>query len=141
MNSALISDLQSIAGKAGIKILDAGERVELRILRHEFSILLVVPKSVLEFFIDVNDLDGKLLVQDWMDYAGYDATPEEQLAQEMRSEVMTFVERLIQRKLRLVRASRSSLEWQSGERWLQAVPFVPDTEQALPADARKASRG
>lgn len=128
MNCALISDLQRIAGERGVKVFEADEHVELRLLRPEFSITLVVPKSVLEFFVDVHDPKGGLLIQDWLDYAGYDATAEQRLAEEMRAEVVTFVERLVQRNLRLVCGHCSNLEWQTGERWLQAVPFVPDAE-------------
>jgi hypothetical protein len=141
MNGSLIADLRRIAGQSAVTMSEADEHVQLRISRAHFSISVVVPKSVLEFSIDVCDLEGGLLVHDWLDYAGYDATPEPQLAEEMRVEVATLVERLTVRNLRLVRGGRNSLEWQTGDRWLQAIPFVPDVERALPADARKTSRG
>jgi hypothetical protein len=140
MNSALISDLQRFVGQPGVALSEAAEHVKLRIERSGCAVSLVIPKSVLEFFVDVHDAAGVRRIQDWLDYAGYDATPESQLAEEMRAEVLTFVGRLLDRNLRFVPGGHN-LEWQTGDRWLQAVPFVPDAEQALPADARKASRG
>jgi hypothetical protein len=125
MNSALISDLQRFANHPGVTISEAAEDVQLRIERPGLSVSLVIPKSVLEFFVDVHDAGGARLIQDWLDYAGYDETPESQLAEEMRAEVLTFIGRLVQRELRLARGGRC-LEWQSGERWVQAVPYVPE---------------
>jgi hypothetical protein len=141
MNSALISDLHRIESHHGAEIFEGAEHVQLLIKRSGLSVSLTIPRSVLEWFVDVHDADGVCLIKDWLDYAGYDATPESQLAEDMRDEVLRFVDRLLDRNLRLVQGHRSSLEWQVGERWLQAVPFTADAEQALPADARKASRG
>lgn len=42
--------------------------------------------------------------------------------------VLQFVERIVSRDLRMADGDRR-LEWQVGERWLQAVPFVPDTNE------------
>jgi hypothetical protein len=140
MNDALISDLQRYVGQPGVAISEEAEHVQVRIERCGLSVSLVIPKSVLEFFIDVHDAAGVHLIHDWLDYAGYDSAPESQLAEEMRAEALTFIGRLVDRNLRLVHGDRH-LEWQTGERWLQAVPFVPGAEQALAADARKPSRG
>jgi hypothetical protein len=140
MNSALISDLQRFEGHGGVEISEGVEHVQLLIKRSDLSVSLTIPRTVLEWFVDVHDRDGVRLIQDWVDYAGYDATPESRLAEDMRREVSAFVKRLLDRNLRLTNGGRR-LEWQTGDRWLQAIPFVPDAEQALPADARKASRG
>jgi hypothetical protein len=140
MNGPLISDLHRFVGQPGLEISEGPESVHLLIQRSSFSVSLVVPKSVLEFSVDVHDAEGVRLIEDWLDYAGYDATPEAQLADEMRVEVLTFVARLLDRNLRLAQGG-PSLEWQTGERWLQAIPFVPDAEQSLSANAPKESRG
>jgi hypothetical protein len=128
MNGALISDIRRFAGQPGVTITDTTEHVQLRIERAEISVSVIVPRSVLEFSIEVHDAGGVCLIEDWLDYAGYDAIPAEELAEEMRAEVLLFAERLLGRSLR-VSTSGDSLEWQSGERWLQAVPFVPDAQR------------
>ena len=65
-------------------------------------------------------------VEDWVDYAGYDATPPAQLARDMQADVERFVGRLLARKLRLARGGRA-LEWQDGDRWSRAVPLAADS--------------
>ena len=140
MNRALISDLQRFESQPGVEISAGAEQMQVRIRQSDFSVSLIIPRSVLEWFVEVHDADGVRLIQDWLDYAGYDSTPESQLAEDMRDEVLTFVERLLGRNLRLMRGAWNSLEWQAGERWLQAVPFTPEAEQAFPGDSRKAAR-
>jgi hypothetical protein len=128
MNGALIADMLRFDGQPGVTITSSAERMELRIARSGMIVSIVVPRAALEFFIEVRNERGVRLIEDWLDYAGFDARPEDQLAEEMRAEVLQFAERLMSRSLRLAPAD-GSLEWQSGERWLQAVPFVPDTER------------
>jgi hypothetical protein len=136
MNSALIADLDRFAGQPGVEVFERTEHVQLLINRSGFTISLVIPRSVPEFFVEVHDADGVRLIEDWLDYAGYDARPELQVAEEMRAEVLTFVARLLNLQLRLAQEGRN-LEWQSGERWLQAIPFVPDAEQVFPVGHRE----
>lgn len=131
MNDALISDLQSYADQPGVTIIDAAEHVDIRIQRPAFTVSIIIPKAVLELSITVYDDGGMSLIEDWLDYAGYDAAPETQLAEEMRAEVLTFVGRLLHRDLRLADRGRR-LDWRAGDRWLQAVPFVPDIEPSRP---------
>lgn len=123
INNALIADLHRFAGRPGVEIAEHVQHVQVGIQRSGFAITVVVPRSALEFFIEVTG--GKHKIEDWLDYSGYDATPEHLLAEEMRAEVLQFVERIASRNLRMADEDRR-LEWQVGERWLQAVPFVPD---------------
>jgi len=127
MNDRLISELRRYAGQPGVTIFEAAEQLQLRIERPELAVALVVPRRALEFFVDVLDPEGVRLIEDWLDYSGYDATPKAKIADEMRADVLTFVGRLVTRRWRIVHDERR-LEWESGDRWLQAVPFVPDTE-------------
>src|SRR5688572_19776039 len=97
MNSALISDLQRFETHPGVEISEEVEHVQLLIKRSDLSVSLTIPRSVLEWFVDIHNADGVCLIEDWLDYAGYDATPESQLAEDMRDEVLRFVDRLLDR--------------------------------------------
>ncbi len=102
-----------------------------------------VSDDVLEWFVDVLEGDA-LVAQDWMDYEGYDDTPHEALAQSMTDDIAEFVEKLLQRDLRLVPGEpglfeefarkylrrkkkptrrKCILEWALDGAWEQAVPF------------------
>jgi hypothetical protein len=126
MNGALISDIHGLAGQTGVTIEDSAEQVELHIARSGIGVSIAVPRSALQFSIEVRDARGTRLIEDRLDYSCYDAAPEQRLADEMRAEVLQFLERLLIRSLRMT--NTGILEWQSGGRWLQAVPYVPDTE-------------
>lgn len=123
MNDALIADLRRFAARPEVELAEHAQHVHVGIERSGFFVSIVVPRSALEFFIEVKE--GQHKIEDWLDYAGYDATPERQLEAEMRAEVLQFVERIASRNLRMADDGRR-LEWQVGQRWLQAVPFVPD---------------
>lgn len=125
MNKALIEDLRQFAVDPRVSIVDECERIQISIIKAEVSVVLVIPTTVLELSIEVNDARSNRKITDWLDYAGYEPTPIDLLAEDMRVDVVQFVGRLLARQLRFAGGGRI-LEWEAGDRWLQAVPFVPD---------------
>jgi hypothetical protein len=73
------------------------------------------PRTVLEWFVTVA-ADDPRAVEDWCDYAGYDATPYDDLQRELVKDVTTFLDRIRARPLRLTRRGRCTvLEWRGGD--------------------------
>ena len=137
MNLHLISDLSRFVDGRGVTLSDAPGHVELRIVRSEISLSVLVPRTVLEWWVEVKDASSGKRIVDWCDYAGYDATTELELSEEMRADVLRFVENILARPLRMVESGRM-LWWHVGRRWLQAVPLVAEAEQAPARDVRNA---
>ena len=94
---------------------------------------------MLEWWVEVNDTSSGKKVVDWCDYAGYDASTEQELSEDMRTDVLRFIENVVARPLR-VAENGHILQWHIGGDWFQAVPLVPNPERALRGDARKPTR-
>lgn len=124
MNSELISDLRQLQAHASIRITDEREAILCQLQREAVDVTLTIPHHLLEWFIDARQAGGPQHVQDWCDYAGYDDSPTEQLAQEMKAEVLAFIHAALSRPLRFA-ADGKSLQWAVHEQWLQAVPLSP----------------
>ena len=139
INAGLIAKLRRVASDTGATFTENDEEVRVRATRSGLAVTIVIPRSALEFFIEVAGADGVCRIKDWLDYAGYDATPESQLAEEMGADVIQFVSRVLGRELRIPAGSRT-LEWYAGDRWLQAVPVVPDAERMESGDAHRHKR-
>ena len=137
MNEHLISDLERFVDGRNVTMSETSGHVRLSIARAHVSLSVLVPRGVLEWWVEATDISSGGKVQDWCDYAGYDATPAEQLSEEMRNDVVRFVENVVVRPLRFADNGRS-LEWHVGRDWLQAVPLRTDAEQGAPGDARNA---
>jgi hypothetical protein len=135
--------IRSFEGVRGASLGEQAEALTLTIHRGSISVLLTVPKSVLEWFVDVRDEATARSVTDWCDYAGYDDTPDAQLSSDMADDLQSFVGRLLERPLRFVARpgvlrGGFAVEWELGGQWEQAVPLA---EPALAADVRKDARG
>jgi hypothetical protein len=87
--------------------------------------------------VEVNDGSSGRKIEDWCDYAGYDAAAEQELSEDMRTDVMRFIENVLVRPLRVAVNGRT-LEWHVGKDWLQAVPLVPAAEQGAAGGGRNA---
>jgi hypothetical protein len=136
MNEHLISDLSRFVDERGITLSETEGHVALSIVRSEVSVSVLIPRLVLEWWVEVNDAASGRKVVDWCDYAGYDASTEQELTEDMRTDVMHFVENVVARPLRVVENGRI-LQWHVGGDWLQAVPLVADTEEAPGGDGQK----
>ena len=124
MNEHLISDLNRFVDERGVTLSEASGHVKLNIVRLGISLSVLIPRGVLEWWVEVSDLASGSKVEDWCDYTGYDATSAQTLAEEMRTDVLSFVENAVARPLRTVADGRI-LEWNVGGDWLQAVPLAP----------------
>jgi hypothetical protein len=127
MNEQLIADLSRFVDERGITLSEKTGHVELSIVRAEISVSVLVPKLVLEWWVEVNDASSGNKVVDWCDYAGYDASTERELSEDMRADVMRFVENVVARPLRVVQNGRI-LQWCVAGDWFQAVPLGADAE-------------
>jgi hypothetical protein len=137
MNESLISDLGRFVDGLGVTMSETARHVQLNIACSDVSLSILIPRGVLEWWVELNDMPGGKKVEDWCDYAGYDATPEQQLSEDMRTDVLRFIENVLRRPLRIAENGRV-LEWQVSGAWRQAVPLVPDAEQCAAGDVRNA---
>lgn len=128
MNEHLISDLRRFVDERGVTLSETPGHVRLSIARPSVSISVLVPRGVLEWWVEVNATADDVKLEDWCDYAGYDDNQEQELAEEMRADVLRFIENVLARPLRLASNGRA-LEWHVGGEWTQAVPLVADAEQ------------
>lgn len=128
MNEHLIADLTRFVDGRGVTISESPGHVKLGIVRSDVSLSVLIPRGVLEWWVEINDSSGAEKIQDWCDYAGYGATTPAELSESMRTDVLTFVENVLVRPLR-VDVSGSALEWNVGGDWLQAVPLVTHTQR------------
>ncbi len=116
---------------------EAPGHVTLNIVRSDVSLSILIPRGVLEWWVEVSDASSGMKIKDWCDYAGYDAIPDQELSEDMRTDVVRFIENVLARPLR-VTENGYVLEWHTGKDWLQAVPLVPHAEQHAAGDVRNA---
>ena len=135
MNEHLISDLGRFVDERGVTVSETPGHVRLNVVRSSVSVSLLIPRGVLEWWVEVNDIASGKKIEDWCDYAGYVAASEEgELTEDMRIDVLRFIENVVSRPLRTA-ANGRILEWNVGGDWLQAVPLVP---QRAAGDQRNA---
>ncbi len=138
-----VDAIRSFESAPGASLEEQAEAFELTVQRGSIYVLITVPKSVLEWFVDAREDSTARSTTDWCDYTGYDDTPESELAVDMADDLKLFVRRILQRPLRFVDRrgilrKRFALEWECNGRWEQAIPMA---EQTLAADAQKDARG
>ena len=101
-----------------------GEAILLLVRRSTLEVVVTVPVTVREWFVEAKDTASGMRVEDWCDYDGYDDSPTEQLERDMADDVSQFVQRLLTRDLRLVVEQRSvQLLWKVKDSWQRAVPI------------------
>jgi hypothetical protein len=112
----------------GARVARKGEAVELSLHRSSLHVAVTVPLTVHEWFVEALDRTSGAKVEDWCDYDSHDPSTAEQLDRDMAHDVGAFVERLLERELRLAgrHGTHVALEWKVGELWEQAVPFAVD---------------
>jgi hypothetical protein len=137
MNEHLISDLHRFVDGRHVTMSETPGHVSVRIVRSGFSLSVLIPRAVLEWWVEVNDKSSGKKIEDWCDYSGYDETPERELSENMRAEVVRFIENALSRPLRVTENGRT-LEWHVGKGWVQAVPLATDAEQCAAGDVRNA---
>jgi hypothetical protein len=124
MNEHLIADLHRFVDERGVTMSETSGHVKLNIVRSHVSLSILIPRGVPEWWIEVSHPSSGKKVEDWCGYAGYDAlTQELELSEDMRADVLRFIENVLVRPLRMVKNGRS-LEWHAGRDWHQAVPLA-----------------
>jgi len=137
MNEHLISDLSRFVDGRSVTMSETPGHVRLNIDRGDVSLSVLIPRGVLEWWVEATATSSGNRVEDWCDYAGYDATLEQELSEDMRADVVSFIENALSRPLRIEEKGRS-LEWHIGGEWRQAVPLVQGAEQGAAGDVRNA---
>jgi hypothetical protein len=130
MNGHLISDLNRFVDERGVTLSETPGHVKLNIVRSGIWLSVLIPRTVLEWWVEVTDIASGSIVEDWCDYAGYDASSAQALSEDMRTDVLSFVENAVARPLRTIADGRI-LEWNVGGDWLQAVPLAPHDVNAV----------
>jgi hypothetical protein len=120
--------LRQFEGRPGVSVVPKGDALELKLARGDIEVRVLVPESVLEWFVDAEKPTAESRASDWCDYEGYDDTSRVDLESAMAEEVAAFVNQLIERDLRYVqdskRPARGILEWLVDGQWQQALPVV-----------------
>jgi hypothetical protein len=126
--TAAFRKLRQFERRPGVSVTPKGQALELTLVRNDIEVRVLVPESVLEWFVDAEDRISGAKVSDSCDYAGYDDTPDGELETDMAEDVAAFVNQLIERNLRCEqdskRSRRSVIEWFVDGQWQQALPFV-----------------
>lgn len=133
MNEHLISDLGRFVDERGVTMSETAGHVRLNIDRFEVALSILIPRGVLEWWVEVNDRLSGQRFEDWCDYVSYDAASGQALSEDMRADVVYFIENAVARPLRVV--GGRVLQWNVGGDWLQAVPLLSDAEGARNARA------
>ncbi len=120
--------LRQFEGRPGVFVAPKGEALEVKLVRGDIEVRVVVPEEVLEWFVDVERRASRSRASDWCDYEGYDDTAVSELEKDMAEEVAAFVNQLMERNLRFdedkKHSTRGVLEWLVDGQWQQAIPFV-----------------
>lgn len=105
----------------------------MRLHNSGFSIEITVPFDVLEWFINVSNMECATSVNWWCDYCGYNKTPQKELVSEMASDIDRIVCGLATRRLRMLSSQMSKLskflgtapqyqlEWMINGQWESAL--------------------
>jgi hypothetical protein len=135
MNEHLIADLSRFVDERGVTICETPGHVRLNVVRTGVSVSLLIPRGVLEWWVEVNDMASGKKIEDWCDYVGCAAGEEREVTQDMRTDVLRFIENVVSRPLRTA-ANGRILEWNVGGDWLRAVPLVPERAAGDERNAR-----
>jgi len=104
-------------------VTERGDAVQLHVRRNELEIVVTVPKTVREWFVEATDASTGARTEDWCDYDGYDSSTPERLDLTMAEDVALFVHRLLTSDLRFEVEGRAKLLWKLADSWQQAVPL------------------
>ena len=118
-------------GGSGVTHRPNGGALDLVVQKSGVRVSVSVPESALEWFANAELSSSGSMVSDWCDYEGYDNTPAVQLERQMAEDVVSFVNKLIERHLHLRRQD-------SGEP--KGRPGVVDYGQSATSSSIRASR-
>ena len=108
---------------ANASVAERGDAVQFCVRRNELEVVVTVPKTVREWFVEATDATTGARTEDWCDYNGYDSSSSERLDKDMAEDVALFVQRLLSCDLRFQVEGRTKLLWKLSDSWQQAVPL------------------
>src|SRR5215217_6625548 len=100
MNEHLIADLNRFVDDHCVTLAESPGHVRLNVVRPEVSVAILIPRTVLEWWVEIIDRSTGNKIEDWCDYAGYDSTGRRELSESMRADVVRFIENVLARPLR-----------------------------------------
>jgi len=109
---------------ANASVAERGEAVQLHVKRDTLEVIVTVPRTVREWFVEATDVATGTRTEDWCDYDGHDSLTTEQLDINMAEDVSRFVQQLLSSELKLESGRRAKLLWKISDSWKQAVPFA-----------------
>ena len=121
--------LQSYARKAkDSSLVEDRDETKFVIERDGLRITITVPRSVQEWFVDVEELATGLRLRDWCDYAGYEPRTVVDQRRDMAEDLDGFLAKIISSPLRVRRLRPEQqvcvVEWRLDATWQQAVPMT-----------------
>src|SRR5690349_9875465 len=117
MQTTASQRLLSMSLPADASVAERGDAVQLHVRRNELEVVVTVPKTVREWFVEATDAITGARTEDWCDYDGYDSTAAERLDQDMAEEVVLFVQRLLSSDLRFEVKGGAKLLWKLSDTW------------------------
>ncbi len=124
MDTTASQRLLTIALPSYASVTDQGAAMLLHVKRGTLEVVVTVPRSVREWFVDASDVESGARAADWCDYDGYDISDIERRDLDMAEDVLDFVNCLLSRELKLEKTrGRAKLLWKVSDVWEQAVPF------------------
>lgn len=107
-----------------VSVHRSGEAHSIVLSRPDISVAITIPDEVLEWFVEVTQLD-QVIATDWCDYVGYDDTPPPDLGRDMANDIDRFVKSLLGCELRVSSVGKKSiLEGLVDGGWKQMVPLT-----------------
>lgn len=123
MRTTASQRLLTMSLPATASVAERGDAVQLRIKHETIEVVVTVPKTVREWFVEATDASTGTRTEDWCDYDGYDSSSPARLDQEMAEDVSRFVQQLLGSELKFETGRRSRLLWKVSNTWQQAVPL------------------
>lgn len=129
--------LSACRGHRGVIVERTEDCARVIVPAADMKITVTIPRDVLEWFIDVQcPVTGKELTSDWADHYATDGETDEELRDERREEILSFLATLLEQPLRLVTERtrrlfflgtrlRYFVEVQQDGAWRPLVPFWP----------------
>src|SRR4051812_44383539 len=133
MNEHLIADLNRFVDGHSVTLSETAGHVRLNIARSNVALSILIPRGVLEWWVEASVPTSGTKIEDCCDYAGYDASSARDMSEDMRTEVVRFIENVLSRPLRFEK-DRCTLEWHVCGDWIQAVPLALDPDQGFADD-------
>lgn len=123
MQTTASQRLLAMSLPATASVATRGEAVQLHVKHVTLEVVVTVPMTVREWFVEATDVSTGTRTEDWCDYYGCDSSSAERLDHDMAEDVSRFVDKLLGSELKFELGGRSRLLWKVHDIWQQAVPL------------------